>query len=284
MSAEIERLAELSEKATQGYSLFSDYHTHADRRFHAALVNWFRANLSALRGLTPLKRHDYTMLAEHLNSIRDTQSELIASVRGNLDLITNALKWADQDLTERREPREAVLEEAAKVCDAKAKEFSFRSPWNLVRYVRAWQAEDDATAIRALKGQASPSLTIPKEAIKPGVPFDIHTEFRMKMPIVATDPGGLEASPSPSREAEVERLRDALEDAADALYNPFEPSNQSQAYKAVLEALKSPELEPSNAGSGNYVANKEIEPTEIKFANGRVVRAIGGYLEVSIES
>jgi hypothetical protein len=35
-----------------------------------------------------------------------------------------------------------------------------------------------------------------------------------------------------------EELREALEDAADALYNPFEPDNQSLAYKKVYAALK----------------------------------------------
>ena len=41
------------------------------------------------------------------------------------------------------------------------------------------------------------------------------------------------------------------------------------------------EIERLKAASGNYVADREIEPRKVTFANGRVVRVVGeGYLVV----
>lgn len=76
----------------------------------------------------------------------------------------------------------------------------------------------------------------------------------------------------------------------------FESTNNAMSYihkaRGIVEdrldfirTLKvkaaSPERQQSGEMvSGNYVADKEVEPTRIEFANGRIVRAVGGYLVV----
>lgn len=74
-------------------------------------------------------------------------------------------------------------------------------------------------------------------------------------------------------EAEAEDEKDRL----DSVYGISE--------RRKIAPLYGPELLDAYdrmAAGSNYVANKEINPTRIEFANGRVVSVVGdGYLEVS---
>lgn len=68
--------------------------------------------------------------------------------------------------------------------------------------------------------------------------------------------------------------------------SPKAPASQAgdyRAYGALGEAIGAliREIERFKAASGNYVADREIEPREVTFANGRIVRVVGdGYLVV----
>jgi hypothetical protein len=64
----------------------------------------------------------------------------------------------------------------------------------------------------------------------------------------------------------------SLEERMSATYNSAAAPQAASPVSTGADA--------KDAASGNYVANKEIEPTEVLFDDGRIVCAVGGYLTV----
>ena len=263
MSVEIERLAELSEKATQGewntrlaiqsgdIAIISDSAVAADGKpiilgecfedirrsnerayleaagnaeFIAALVNWFRANLSALRG-EPVLPCEVVVGNGHFHV-----GIAVSTLQGAIDRMFKRMEGLE---AERREPREAI---------------AWAVTWKgLIVDGNIFGSIEDA-------GRCMDKLDA-------GFP----NERRELMPLFR------QASPSPSREtarqkasqhipemdeAQIERIRKQLLAKADCLApESLIRANVVSAWEMTINllcdqairALKSPEPEPSNA-------------------------------------